>query len=148
MEKAKWMNNLWKILWVIGLIILAIVSFNVEEQLRISAQETFNHFLVLWSRPIVSIIFGLYISLLFIKKWSYNINLSLLCCVAIPCMLLTFIYPILITAFYINPSFFIDSLINLWIYKISSYNIFGIVTGFTLMLSLFAQSNKTALEVR
>ncbi|MBD8069808.1 hypothetical protein [Bacillus sp. PS06] len=147
MERRKWLNYVSKLLWVIGLTILAIVSFNIEEQLRLSAQETFNHVLVLWSKPLVSTIFGIYISLLFIKKWSYNINSSLFWCVALPCMLLSFIYPILVTAFYSNPDFFIDSLINLWIYKISSYNVFGIVTGFTLMLSLFAQPKKTVQDV-
>lgn len=144
MDKDKWVEGFLKLLWVIGLIFLAIVSFNVEEQLKFSAQRTFNPILLLWSQPIISTIFGIYISLLFIKKWSYNFNPSLFWCVAMPCMLLSFIHPILVTTSYSNPGFFIDSLINLWIHKISYFNVFGIVTGFTLMLSLFAQPNKSS----
>lgn len=139
MEKNKWLFHLWKILWVVGLIILAVVIFNIEHQLQLWANETFNYLLDIWSRPLILILFGLYISLLFIKKWSMKINSSLLWCVAIPCMLLSFAYPVLITSSNESPGFFIDSSFSLWIYIIYHSNVFGIVAGLTLILSFFKQ---------
>ena len=86
MKKSNGLSYFLKILWVVGLIILAIISFNYENQLQQTATETFNFILVIWSKLFMSIIFGLYISLLFVKKWSFNINPSLLWCVALPCI--------------------------------------------------------------
>lgn len=140
MEKFKSQEYLLKILWVIGLTILAVINYNVINQLSLTAQATFNHFLVIWARPILSIIFGLYLSLIFIKKWSININASLLWCVAVPCLLLSFLYPLLVTASTNNPGLFLTSFINFLIYTIYHSNIFGVVAGLTFILSLFAQT--------
>ena len=97
MKKSNGLSYFLKILWVVGLIILAIISFNYENQLQQTATETFNFIPVIWSKLFMSIIFGLYISLLFVKKWSFNINPSLLWCVALPCIILSFAFPILVT---------------------------------------------------
>lgn len=78
MKITKWQSSLLKSLWVIGLIILANLAFNVENQMSIEAKATFNPFPVLWLKPILSIIFGLYLSLIFINKWSIKLNVSLL----------------------------------------------------------------------
>ena len=88
MKKSNGLYYFLKILWVVGLIILAMISFNYENQLQQTATETFNFIPVIWSKLFMSIIFGLYISLLFVKKWSFNINPSLLWCVAMPCSIL------------------------------------------------------------
>ncbi|MFC4408817.1 hypothetical protein ACFOZY_00065 [Chungangia koreensis] len=143
MEKSTWKSSLLKILWVIGLIVLTSLSYNVENQLNLIAKATFNPFPVLWVKPILSIIFGLYLSLIFIKKWSVKLNATLLWCVAIPCLLLSFLYPFLVTVSIGNPPFFIGSLIDGWIFKMSSFEVLGIVTGLTLMLSVFGQPKMT-----
>jgi hypothetical protein len=140
----KWQSNLLKFLWVIGLIVLANLSFNVENQLSIEAKATFNPFPVLWVKPILSIVFGLYLSLIFINKWSIKLNASLLGCVAIPCLLLSFLFPLIATVSNSNPSYFSSSLINWWIYKMSSFEVFGIATGLTLMLSVFSHQRMSA----
>lgn len=131
----------WKILWVVGLIILSIISFNYENQLQQTASETFNSIPVIWSNLFISIIFGLYISLIFVKKWSFNINLSLLWCVTIPCMLISFAYPILATLSSTEslPENIASSSISFLLLKIYSSDVFGIITGLTLILSFFAQ---------
>ena len=144
MKKSNGLSYFLKILWVVGLIILAIISFNYENQLRQTATETFNFIPVIWSKLFISILFGLYISLLFVKKWSFNINLSLLWCVAIPCILLSFAFPLFVSLSSVNylPEMIISSPISSGLQKIYSTNIFGIIAGLTMILSLFnAQPN-------
>ena len=144
MKKSNWLSYFLKILWVVGLNILAIISFNYENQIQQTASETFNFIPVIWSKLIISIIFGLYISLVFVKKWSFSINPSLLWCVAIPCILLSFSFPIFATlssADYL-PELITSSPIFSGIQKIYSTDVFGIIAGLTIILSLFnAQSN-------
>ena len=108
------------------------------------ATETYNLILIIWSKLFISIIFGLYISLLFVKKWSFNINSSLLWCVALPCIILSFAFPILVTLSSVDylPEMMTSSLISSGLQKIYSTNIFGIIAGLTIILSLFnAQPN-------
>lgn len=139
MKKSNWLSYFLKILWVVGLIILVIISFNYENQIKQNASETFNLIPVILSKIIISIIFGLYISLVFVKKWSFSINLSLLWCVAIPCMLLSFANPILSTlsSFDSLPENIGSSPIFFWVLAISSSDMFGIIAGLTIILSLF-----------
>ena len=123
-----------KILWVVGLILLAIISFNYENQLQQNASETYNMIPVIWSKLFISILFGLYISLLFVKKWSFNINSSLLWCVALPSIILSFAFPLLVTlssADYL-PEIITSSPISSGLQKIYSTNIFGIIAGLTM----------------
>jgi hypothetical protein len=49
MKKSNWLSYFLKILWVVGLIILAIISFNYENQIQQTASETFNFIPVIWS---------------------------------------------------------------------------------------------------
>ena len=144
MKKFNGLSYFLKILWVVGLIILAIISFNYENQLQHTATETYNFIPVIWSKLFMSIIFGLYISLLFVKKWSFNINPSLLWCVALPCIILSFAFPILVILSSVDrlPEMITSSPISSGLQKIYSTNIFGIIAGLTIILSLFnAQPN-------
>lgn len=141
MKNSNRLFYFWKILWFVGLIIIAIISVNYENQFHQTASETFNFIPVIWSKLYISIIFGLYISLVFVKKWSINIDPSLLWCVAIPCMLLSFSYPILATLSSTGslPENIASSSISFLLLKIYSSEVFGIITGLTLILSFFAQ---------
>lgn len=132
------------IVWFVGLIILAIISINYENQLQLTTTETFNFIPVIWSKLFISIIFGLYISLVFVKKWSFSINPSLIWCVAIPCIILSFAFPIFVTLSSVDnlPEMITNSPISSGLQKIYSTNIFGIIAGLTIILSLFnAQPN-------
>ena len=133
------MNFVWKILWVVGLIILSIISYNYDIQLKQTASETFNFIPVIWYKQIISIIFGFYLSFILVKKWSLNLNPSLLWCVAIPCTLLSFGYPILATLSSIDslPEFIATSSISMWLLKIFSSDAIGIIAGLTIILSFF-----------
>ena len=68
MKNSKWTSYFWKIFWVVGLIIMAIISSNIVNHFKQVASETFNLFPFLWSSLLVSIIFGIYIALIFVKK--------------------------------------------------------------------------------
>ena len=144
MKKSNGLSYFLKILWVVGLILLAIISFNYENQLQQNASETYNMIPVIWSKLFISILFGLYISLLFVKKWSFNINPSLLWCVALPSIILSFAFPLLVTLSSVDylPEIITSSPISSGLQKIYSTNIFGIIAGLTMILSLFnAQPN-------
>ncbi|MGG0656991.1 hypothetical protein [Rummeliibacillus pycnus] len=71
-KKSNWLSYFWKFLWVVGLIFLSNLSFNYENQIQQTARETFSLIPVIWSKLFISILFGLYISLIFVKKWSFN----------------------------------------------------------------------------
>lgn len=144
MKKTYWISYLLYTLWVIGLIILAIISVNYENQIQQTSRETFNLIPVIWSKLFISIIFGLYISLVFVKKWSFSINPPMLWCVAIPCIIISFAFPIVATFSSVNylPEILASSPISFGLQKIFSTNVFGIIAGLTIILSLFnAQPN-------
>lgn len=146
MKRNNWLSYFWKVLWIIGLILLAKISFNYEIKVKQSADATFDLIPMIWSKVIISIVFGLYLSIIFVKKWSFNINSSLLWCVSIPSLLLTFIYPITATLASFNnlPEVIANSSILYWLINVtSSSNVFGIVAGLSLILSLFNDSRSS-----
>lgn len=128
---------------MIGLIILSIISLNYDQYFKHMASDTLNYFPVILSKLLISIFFGIYVSLIFVKKWTINFNPSLLYCVTIPCMLISFSYPLLITleSVFENQTF---SFIPYWVLRLSSLEVFGITVGLTLILSIF--NNNTSEE--
>lgn len=135
-----------KIIWVVGLVILVNISLDFRIQIQQTAHENFNVVPLLWFDVINSILFGFYISLLLVKKWSIKINHSLLWCVAVPSLLLLIIYPTLSTlaSYELLPESFTYNFISTWLFKVtmSPPIVIGIVAGLTMILSLFNnQSN-------
>ena len=124
----------WKIVWIIGLIVLVYLSLNVEDYLQQVASETYNPFPLYWYISLDSFILGIYISLIFIQKWSFNVQTTLLCFVFIPSLLITFCTPILVMI-----EGWSDSVVYIpyWLIRISQVEVFGIVAGMTLMLGTF-----------
>ncbi|WP_397538275.1 hypothetical protein [Rummeliibacillus pycnus] len=139
MKNSNWLSYFWKILWVVGLVLLVNISFNYENQIQQTARETYSLIPVIWSKLFISIIFGLYISLVFVKKWSFNINPSLFWCVAIPSILLSFAFPILATLSSLKslPEYIASSSISFWLINVSSSDVFGIIAGLSIILSFF-----------
>ena len=132
MTRYELLPYFWKALWVAGLIVLAIMSFDYTIQAKQTMGETLNQVSYVWTKLFISIIFGLYISLLLVKKWSLKINPSLLICVTIPCLLLSFSYPIWsIHEFNLSP------LIVFYLMKILSTDLLGTIGGLTLVLGIF-----------
>lgn len=146
MTRNIWLTYFWKILWIIGLILLAKISFSYEIQVKQSADATFDLIPMIWFKVIISIVFGLYLSIIFVKKWRFNINSSLLWCVSIPSLLLSFTYPITATLASFNnlPEIIANSSILYWLINVtSSSNVFGIVAGLSLIQSLFNDSRSS-----
>lgn len=139
MKESIWFSYFLKFIWTVGLIVFAILSIDYEYQLKQTATETFKFIPLIWSKLIISIVFGLYFSLLFVKKWSIRINPSLLWCVAIPCIILSFAFPILVSLSSAGqlPADIASSPIPSWLQSIYSTNLFGILAGLTLILSFF-----------
>ena len=139
MKEYKKSLYLWKIVWIIGLILLAYLSLIVENIFKEIAEETFNPIPLIWSDSIIPFIFGIYLSFIFIKEWSLNVNITLLSVVFIPSLLISFCYPIIIMFGHWGISI---SLIPYWIIRISILDVFGIIAGLTLMLSIFENQLK------
>ena len=127
----KWSPYLWKLIWVIGLFLLTIISYDIKNEVRVMSASTFSIAPVFWTNFITLFLWGVYLSLILIKKWTININLPLLICACIPCFLFSIFVPL---ATILPLSLPIG---GIWFNKaISSYFI-EIVAGFTFMLSIF-----------
>ncbi|MGE7839752.1 hypothetical protein ACQKNX_03065 [Lysinibacillus sp. NPDC093712] len=127
----KWSPYLWKLIWVIGLFLLTIISYEIKNEIRVMSDSTFSITPIFWTNFITLFMLGVYLSLIFIKKWTININLPLLICVFIPCFLFSIFLPI---ATILPLSLPIGGI--LFSKVISSYFI-EIVAGLTFMLSIF-----------
>jgi hypothetical protein len=127
-----------KIIWLIGFIILVVGSSDFKNHIQQTGKETFNMIPVLWSIPFISIVVGCYISILFVKRWTFKLNLPLLLCVSLPCILLAFAYSILatFTSFGSVPILVVSSNLSFLLVKIFSADVVGIVAGLTLILSI------------
>lgn len=137
MRNRKWSPYFWKIAWFIGFVVLVNFSFSVKKFLQQMASETFNAIPYLYSSIFISIIFGIYLALLFVQKWSFHVNMSLMICVCIPFLLLTFSSPILtiLASFDLLPANF---MLSAKFFDIYATYTFGIIAGLTLILSLFS----------
>lgn len=128
-------NFFWKILWVIGLIIFSYVSFEIKTQIQQNAKITYSIQPIYWTNFIISVLFGIYFSILFVKKWKIILNIPFLLCVFFPCLIISLAFPLLITfpAIHLPPSF------TLFLTKINSYHEIGIAAGMSFILGIFNQ---------
>lgn len=134
--KRGWKAYVWKLLWLVGFIILLNFHFNLGEEIRETASTNFVMTPYLWFNAVMSFVIGLYIALFFVKRWRWNFNLPLYLCVATPCLLIHFSIPILFSAS-------IEGLkLPLWFVSASTSNIVGIVAGISLLLSMFSDSSE------
>lgn len=140
MKKSNWLSYFRKIIWFVGLIILSNISIYFANYVKQIANDTFTFIPLLWTHSFISLIFGIYVSLIFVKKWSFKINHSLLWCVSIPCLLISFCYPIISILSPIEGISF--SFIPNWLIRITSLEVFGIIAGMTFILSIFNTQSK------
>lgn len=134
----KWSTYLLKISWFIGLILISIIIFNYENVVQLKAAETFNVTSMYWLKPVFGLTFGIYISLLLVKNWTLKFNGALFLCVFVPSIIITFAVPLWSFVFKVEfpPN---DAVIAIftWLTRIYSANLFGIIAGITLILSIF-----------
>lgn len=70
MEKYELSTYIWKVIWLVVLVIFAIISFNYQTRVQQTVDETYNFIPIIWIDLLISFLFGLYVSLLFVKQWS------------------------------------------------------------------------------
>lgn len=130
----------WKVVWLAGFMILANFAFHLEKQVQEATSSTFEMAPLFWFYSIVPLMFGIYASLVLVKKWSVHVNWPLLLCVALPCLLLACSNLIL----YFFSSFEIPVYLHVphWLLLNSISNLFGMVAGISLVLSLFNDTKK------
>ena len=137
----KWSKYIWKLIWLVGLVILVHFGNEVEQIVRNYVSIKFNMQPLFWLHAIVPFILGIYISLLFVERWAFNFNLPLLLCVALPCSIIAFYVPIIHTTMAIiaidSSSFSIP--IPLWTMNQTTSSTVSVVAGLTLMFGLFGK---------
>ena len=129
-----------KFLWVVGLVMLSKFAFDYETKVDNAANKSFDMTQLIWAKFFISIIFGMYLSLVLIKKWSIKINHALLWFAAVPCFLLAILFPLVATFEYGGggPALWEHSLAQLLMIATGNSGLFGIAAGLTLLLSLFS----------
>ncbi len=127
----KWSTYIWKLIWVIGLFLLTIISYDIKYQIKVISATTYSIVPVFWANFIILFMWGVYLSLIFIKKWTIKINLPLLICVFLPCFLFSLYVPL---ATFLPLSLPIG---GIWFNKAVSSNLIEMVAGLTFMLSIF-----------
>lgn len=127
----KWSTYFWKLIWVMGLFLLTIISFNIKYKIHAISVSTYSIAPIIWANFIILFIWGVYLSLIFIKKWTIKINLPLLICVFLPCFLFSLCVPLTMIFSLSLP------IGDIWFNKAVSSNFIEIVAGLTFMLSIF-----------
>lgn len=124
------MPYLWKLAWVVGLFLLVMISFDIENQIDSYSNTNYDIIPKIWANFFIHFIWGVYLSLLFIKEWNFQVNRPLLICVFLPCILFSLNFPMsALTSLYIP--------LGDWTIKVITSGLIEIVAGLTLMLSIF-----------
>lgn len=143
--REKWLPYIWKLLWTAGLIALLIISYKLEQKVKFYAATNFDMLHFIWFKFIANFVLGVYLSLLFIKRWSVKWNWSFIVCVTLPFLIISIYLPLAFT-FAQNLASDSNSFsvpFPNWLMTITTYGIPAIVAGLTLMLGLFSKTTRT-----
>ncbi|WHY88738.1 hypothetical protein QNH39_13260 [Neobacillus novalis] len=136
--RLKWSKFVLMGIWVVGLFGLLLIGYHLELTIKQKADETFNILPLFWFYATVPFLFGIYISLLFVKGWSFKFNPPLFLCVTVPCLIISFYSPVVYTI--VANTTFASSFNGpapFWLLKINSFGIAAIVAGLTFTVGLF-----------
>ena len=142
--RKNWSTYVWKLLWTVGLIALLIISYNLELKVKNHVATTFRPLPIIWFQFIASFVFGIYLSLLFIKEWLVKWNWALIVCVTFPFLIIACFFPIAITIIEnttLDPNNYSVPL-PYWLLQINNHGIPSIIAGLTLMIGLFSKTSK------
>ncbi|MFJ7678600.1 hypothetical protein ACIQXQ_11220 [Peribacillus sp. NPDC097198] len=128
-----WFTYVVKVLWLAGLFVLLVVSYTLGLTIQKKVEATFIIEPLFWFDSVVPLVFGLYVSLLFVKGWTFKLQMPLFICVTLPCLILSLYVPIVYT-FFPNAAYFPDPY---WLLTRDSFRIIPVVAGLTLFTSLF-----------
>lgn len=137
--RKNWSRYAWKLLWLVGLIALLFLHFNLELKVKNYVAITFQSLPMFWFISTAPFVLGIYISLLFVKVRSFKWNWPLILCITVPSLIIAFynpiIYTIVINVASDSNSFSVP--IPFWMFKINTYGILSLVAGLTLMVGMF-----------
>ncbi|WP_342511662.1 hypothetical protein MKY34_14190 [Sporosarcina sp. FSL K6-1522] len=128
-----------RLLWTAGLFGLLLIGVKLEIMIKQSFEISFTVLPLFWFQAIAPLLLGVYTSLLFVTIKSFRLQLPLLLCVTLPCLLISFYMPIafmIVSAMSSSPENF-SVPIPFWMLTINSFGIVPVVAGLTLVMSLF-----------
>ncbi|GGA46093.1 hypothetical protein [Psychrobacillus lasiicapitis] len=142
--RKNWTPYAWKLLWTVGLIVLLMISYNLELKVKNHVATTFHMLPIIWFQFIANFLLGIYLSILFIKEWSVKWNWPLLVCVTLPFLFFACYYPMVISIIENTTSdpnnYSVPFLYPML--QLSFNGIPAIIAGLTLMIGLFSTSPK------
>ncbi|MEI4770175.1 hypothetical protein WAX74_11065 [Psychrobacillus sp. FJAT-51614] len=140
---ANWSNYVWKLSWLVGLIALILLSSLLGQNIRENSAITFNLIPYFWFITTTFLVFGLYISVLFIRSWTVKLNWPLLLCISLPSLLIAFYSPVIVTViqYTTSESSNFSAPVPYWIYQINELGIPAIVAGLSIMIGIFENRN-------
>jgi hypothetical protein len=111
------------LLWTIGAYFVILGVNHFQHIIRVTSGYTYRPMLM--QSFFVYFVFGLYIGILFVRRWQFRFNLPLLICVFLPSLLL-------------NPDIFLSLNIRIpYLPDIPSDAILGVLSGAFLLAGLF-----------
>lgn len=119
--------------------LLLVISFQLEHEATVTAQQSYRVLPLTWANTGISFVLGVYLSLLFIESFSLRINKPILACVFVPCAVI---------GFYIPTAVSVSLDLPLWVTKLNTHGFPMLLSGFSLMLALFRQSNTGSVPTR
>ena len=128
-----------RFLWTVGLFGLLLIGAKLEIIIKQYFDTSFKILPLLWFQATAPLLLGIYTSLLFVKIKSFNLQLPLLLCVTLPCLLISFYMPItytIISTMTSSPGNF-SGLIPFWMMTINSFGVVPVIAGLTLVMGLF-----------
>lgn len=140
------MSHKWStfVFWVLGLIALVVTKSYFEKSIKQFADDMISPLPEIWFNTTVPFLFALYFSLLFVKKWSFEMNAPIFLCVSVPCLILSFYAPIVYTFVSITSTSSSYSVpIPSWMLSLNSDGIVSIVAGLTLIMALFGATQSS-----
>ncbi|QBK26659.1 hypothetical protein [Ureibacillus thermophilus] len=123
----------WKILWVIGLFILLIISFDLKQQIEESINYRIEGYF--WYIFFIRFLLGIYLSFICIKQWKIHFNYPMLIGAFLPCLIISLVLPVSSITTGAVP-------FGNWIAKVHSTGLTEIAAGVTLMLGIFHGTKK------
>ncbi len=118
-------SYIFHLLWTIGAFLLFSIVDNISHSIRIISASTFQF--MYWQSFFLYLLLGLYIGILFVRKWAFQVKLPLIVFVFIPSLLF-------------NPDVFYSLHISLpLVHNIPQDLLLGVISGASLINGLFGQ---------
>jgi hypothetical protein len=123
------------LLWFVGFLILVLIMNRLHTSAEHMVATNLTITPQVWADTFIAIVFGAYLSILSVKRWTLSVNRSLLLWVTFPCAAVALYFPIGFSFTWQIPFH-----LPLFVSDLNYGDFASIVTGFTLMRGLFSVS--------